>query len=505
MNDLTRPWDVSPGAASAALFLVLGAGVAGAAPPADGAPAPWACVTADDGARARRQEVERGLLPRVVFEGETQAASIESRLAHHKTPALSVAVIREGRLDWSAAWGLLQAGGAPAGCDSLFQGGSLAKPATVLAVLRLRQQGQIDLDRNIDAYLTSYRLPAGRQTEANPVTLRHLLAHTAGVTPGGYAGYATGQALPSDLQTVRGEPPANGPKVEVLQPPGSGLAYSGGGYTVVELALQDQLRQPFERILQERLFTPAGMRQADFTVPLPAASHARVARGHQRDGSGVPGGWHNHPEQAAAGLWATASDLAQLLMEVRKAHDGQSTVFTQASIRELLAAPADGHAFGFRLIGQGEGVFLTHYGGTVGYRAGMTINLRTGNGAVFLGNSDNAAALGQEFLGAVSRTYGWPVFRETRVQRAPQPAGVVQSLAGRYVFDDEGWKVDVVHEQGSLVLVFPNGDRYTMVPVNTGPRAFIHPDTAVRASFTGEGAEATIQLYGQTGRRQAPP
>jgi CubicO group peptidase (beta-lactamase class C family) len=486
-----------------AALLLLG-GVAVATPPADATSTPWACLTADDGARTRRQEVERGLLPGVVFEGETQPAGIESRLAHHKTPALSVAVIRDGRLDWSAAWGRLQAGGAPAGCDSLFQAGSLAKPATVLAVLRMRQQGLIDLDRNIDAYLASYRLPAGRQTEANPVTLRHLLAHTAGITPGGYAGYAAGEPLPTDAQTVRGEPPANGRKAEVLQPPGSELAYSGGGYTMVEIALQDHLRQPFEHLMRDWLLAPAGLRQADFTVPLPAASHARAARGHQPDGSGVPGGWRHHPEQAAAGLWATASDLAALLVELRKGHQGQSTVFTQASIRELLATPFEGHAFGFRLIGQGDDVFLTHYGGTVGYRAGATLNLRTGDGAVFLGNSDNAAAVGREFLGAVARTYGWPLFREVRVARAQQPAEALQSLTGRYVFAEQEPTVDVVLEQGGLVVVFPNGDRYAMVAVKGGPRTFIHPETGVRVSFDAEGSATTIQLYGQTGRRLKP-
>lgn len=487
-----------------ALLVSCLAGTAFAGTTVDRAETPghWTCMTASD-AQARRLQVQDMLLPSVVFTGETRPSNIEARMAEHKVPALSVAVIRSGTLDWSAAWGALGSDGARAGCDSLFQAGSLAKPVTVLAALRMQQQGVIDFDKDIMAYLTSYTLPDGAQTDASPVTLRNLFTHTSGITPGGYDGYAQGQPIPSDVQTVRAEAPANSHKVEVLEAPGKSLVYSGGGYTAAEIALQDALKQPFEQLMQQWLLMPAGMRQADFTQPLPVASHAHTARGHRADGSVVPGGWHNHPEQAAAGLWATASDMAAFLIELHNGYQGTSEVFTQASIRELMANPIDGHAYGFRLIGEGEDVFLTHYGGTVGYRAGMTLNLRTGDGAVYLASSDNGSNLGREFLAAVSRVYQWPVFRGTEVTRTTQPMEVLQSLVGQYVFDEEGPTVAVVLENDVLTLVFPNGDHYAMTPIQGGPRDFIHVDTGVRASFDGEGADMAMQLYGQTGRRKA--
>ena len=463
---------------------------------------PWKCFTAT-GAQSRKQQVESGMLPGVVFIGETRPVAVTARMAAHKVPALSVAVIRAGALDWTATWGVLQAGGSAADCSSLFQAGSIAKPVTVLAALRMEQQGLIAFDQNIERYLKSYRLPAGRQSDANPVTFDNLFAHTSGITPGGYRGYPQGAPIPSDQQTVRAEPPANSRRVEVLTEPGTSLVYSGGGYTVAEIALQDQLGKPFELIMREWVLDPAGMRQADFTVPLPATSHRFVARGHQADGSIVPGGWHNHPEQAAAGLWATASDLAAFLIEIRKGWRGESRVFGQALIRKLMARPFEGHAYGFRLIGAGDSLFITHYGGTVGYRAGMTINLTRGDGAVFLADSDNGSDLGREFLGTVAQVYGWPMFRAEEVTRAAQPADVLQSLTGRYVFAEQNWAVSVVYENGALTLVFPNGDRYAMIPIQGAPREFIHPPTAVPASFEGEGADLRIHLYGQVGRRQA--
>ena len=462
----------------------------------------WSCYTASD-AQARKKQVEHGLLPHVVFDGEIKPVSIETRMAMAKTPALSVAVVHNGKLDWSAAWGQLQADGAGADCGSLFQAGSIAKPVTLLAALRMKAAGLIDFDRSIETYLSSYHLPAGRQTNANPVTFRNLLAHSAGIAPGGYAGYAQNEPIPTDQQIVRGEAPSNSRKVEVLNAPGASLAYSGGGYTVIEIALQDQLHKPFDQIMREWLLSPVGMKQADFTMPLPASSHPHTARGHKIDGTLISGGWNNYPEQAAAGLWATATDLAMFLLEIHKGYVGKSNVFTQASIRELLASPIANHAYGFRLMGEGDQVFITHYGGTVGYRAGMTLNLQTGDGAVFLTNSDNGSNLGGAFFSAVSRAYEWPMFREERVKRMTQPAAVLQSLVGIYVFPDQGWKVSVVYERDSLTLVFPAGNRLplVMVPIHGRPREFVH-ETGVHANFDGEGQDLKIQLFGQTGQRQ---
>lgn len=488
-----------------ACMVAAGASASGPVPSRPGSigsSAPWACHT-QAGAVERRRRVEQGFLPQVVFVGETQPTTVSARLAHYKVPAMSVAAIRQGKLDWTAAWGEVQVGGDKAECSSLFQAGSLSKPVTVLAAMRMKAQGRIEFDRNIDAYLSSYHLPAGKQTDTHPVTFRNLFRHTAGLTPGGYEGYAQGQPMPTVQQTVSGEAPSNVEKLEVLNTPDAGLDYSGGGYTVAQIALQDTFHQPYASLMREWVLAPVGMRQADFTVPLPAASRAGAAHGYQVDGQEVPGGWNNYPEQSAAGLWATPSDMAAFLIEIYKGSRGESRVFSQASIQELMAHPIEGHAYGFRLITGGDQVFLTHYGGTVGYRAGMTINLQTGNGAVYLINSDNGIGPGLEFFGAMAREYGWPTFLGIDVTRATQPPAVLQSLVGDYVFAEQGWKVSAVVENGLLTLVFPNGDRYGMAPIQGDPLEFIHPDSAVRASFKTGAGEPKIHLYGQVGVRQA--
>ncbi|MBI3712025.1 MAG: beta-lactamase family protein [Burkholderiales bacterium] len=461
----------------------------------------WKCLASAE-TEAEQKQVTDNILPAVVFIGETQAVTIDTRRIQSKTPALSVAVIHQGKLAWSAAWGELTLGGNKVDCHSLFQAGSLAKPVTLFAALRMKQKGLLNFDENIENYLRSYHLPAGAQTPDNPVTIRNLLTHTSGIAAGGYDGYPNGQPLPTDQQTVLAEPPANGRKVEVISAPNSGVRYSGGAYTVLEIALQDRFAMPFDQLMQSWALTPFGMKQATFTQPIRPTYFPLIARGHTAAGGMVSGGWHNHPEQAAAGLLATPTDMANFLIELRQAYLGKSKLISKATMTEFLAKPIDGHAYGFRLIGEKDQVFITHYGGTAGYRVGMTINLESGDGAVYMSNSDLGSSLGSEFFGAVSRAYNWPWFRETQVQRQTQAIEILQALAGQYVFAEQGWKIQIAFENNMVTIVFPNGDRYAMTPIVGDGLVFIHADTGVKASFDTSSESPKIQLYGQTGIKQ---
>ncbi len=459
----------------------------------------WSCFTEPEGL-LRREQVINGLLPRVAFVGETEFSDVETRMHRHNAPALSVAVIRAGKLDWTAAWGSGSVNGERVDCSTLFQAGSLAKPVTALAALRLQQAGILDFNLPIDDYLDSWQLPPGHQTDANPVTFRNLLKHTSGITPGGYQGYEQGEPIPEDLQIVQGYPPSNSDAVEVLEPPGSVLAYSGGGYTLIEIALQDTLGDPFEKIMHDWLIEPVGMKQADFALIVPTASNSPAARGHHSDGKQVAGGWRQHPEQAAAGLWSTASDLAVLLVEMHLALKGKSDVFGEESMFELLADPFAGHLYGFRLVSGEDEQFLAHYGATVGYRSAMIFNPQSGDGAVYLSNSDNGTTLGREFLAAVSRVYEWPILPNKWVERASPSEELLRSLNGRYLFEG-GLAVSVEYRNEGVTIIFPNDDRYLMVPIVGEGLQFIHPRSAVQASFSSDKARWMIELYGEIGER----
>lgn len=453
-------------------------------------------------AGVRRHGVEDGLRAAVRFEGEKDATySMEQGLARHGVPGLGIAIIRNGRLDWAAGYGRLEAGGdQPVTGQTRFQAGSLSKPVTVFAVLRMREAGVIDFDRDIHDYLRDFALPEGAHSADNPVTFRNLLAHTSGVVPGGYAGYPVDADIPSDIETLSGSPPAETDAVTVVAAPGTRLAYSGPAYTIAELALQDVTGRPFAALMADWVFEPLEMRQSTFEQPLPPALEDTAARGHRPDGTPVPGGWRVHPEQAAGGLWATAGDLAKFLIAVNDARNGESGVLSRDSAQELFTEQMDGHAYGFILNGEGDSLSIRHFGGNEGYRAMMILYPETGNGGVFLSSSDNGFALVTPVLRSVSAVYDWPDFRQVSVSRMKLEQATLQRYAGTYRFEG-GVQVDVTYsvEENAISVRFPNGDVYPLVP--TGAADFIHVETGVTVNFDGPDR---IILYGDTGTRVAP-
>jgi CubicO group peptidase (beta-lactamase class C family) len=453
----------------------------------------------DEGVQTAREAVENGLRHLVVFEGERlETFSIADRMRHYNVPGVSFALIDDGEIAWAATYGRLHAGGDdPVVETTLFQAGSIAKPVTAFAAMRMREAGLIDLDADVGTYLSSFSLPDGAQTPDNPVTFRHLLSHTAGTTPGGYGGYEQGQPLPSDAQILMGEEPANTDAIAVLTAPGSELVYSGAGYTLAELALQDLTGSSFSDIMNEWVFEPLGLPSATFEMPLPEARHGETAQAHDVSGAVVEGGWRNHPEQAAAGLWATSTDLARFLVELHDGYHGRSELLSQETVRELFTEQMDGHAFGWVLRGES---FVGHGGGTVGYRAYMLISPESGDGAVILTNGDRGTSLASEVLRAASDSYGWSTYLPREVARVELAEEDLVEFSGRYDFGDDVFVgVEYDAESGSLTAVFPNGDRYELTA--TGPQSFIHAADGTTLEFGQADGEMTMTIYGSTGVR----
>ncbi len=465
-------------------------------------PAQWQCSAAPNSEDAKRR-VTNNLLPSLVIDNETKAVSIEEHMAFHDgTPGLSVAVIKNGRVDWTDAWGEMQVNGGHIDCNSLFQAGSIAKPVTMLAAARMQQHKQLDFSQDIENYLSSYSLPPGKQSKANPVNFDNLFKHTAGITAGGYLGYESGQEIPTDVQILLGQEPANSKAIEVTQVPGAGLSYSGGGYTLAEVALQDIHSRPFADIMHDWLLAPANMIQADFNQNLPESVQGLIALGHGTNGVPVAGGWHIHPEQAAAGLWATPSDLATLLIELYLGYQDGTELFPKKMLRDLFAQQEHNHAYGFRLVGTGKQQFIVHYGATVGYRAGMTINLHTGNGAVFMANSDYAWHLGMDFFRAVAKQYNWPQFQQESAVLRKVANGYREQFIGNYLFSQWNSLVSVTVEDSQLFLGFPNGDKYKMLPIEGDQHAFAQTQTGTKIDFAKNGNEFELLLYGAKGIKQ---
>lgn len=341
----------------------------------------------------------------------SSATSLHERMRHYHVPGVSVAVIEGGRIAWAKGYGVRQAGDTIAvDTATLFQAASISKVVATIAALRLVENGRLRLDEDVNAHLTTWRVPENAYTAEQKVTIRRILTHTSGLTVSGFAGYERGETVPTLQQVLSGAPPANSEAIQVDTIPGSTQRYSGGGFTVLQLMVQEASGRPFAAALEELVLRPARMIHSSFEQALPASSEAVVARGHDEDGLMVDGGWRLHPEQAAAGLWSTPSDLARLLIAIQRAAAGQNQgLLSPAMTTEMLSPQIGPSGLGFVIMGQGESRIFRHSGSNVGYRARAIGYVQGGRGAVVMTNGDAGTALIEEILGSIARAYAWPV------------------------------------------------------------------------------------------------
>lgn len=360
-------------------------------------------------AENRTSRVESGL-PAVTQGERTLQLSLSQWMQALAVPGLSIAVIDDYRIVWTKAYGVTTPGpmGSPLTPKTIFQAASIAKPVTALAILQQVELGSFDLDADINDYLQSWKLPDDELRAGEKVSLRRLLAHTGGITPGGFAGYARTEAAPDILSVLGGVAPATNAPARVVSTPGAEVAYSGLGYALLQLALMDQLQKPFEAILDETVLQPLGMSDSTFAQQLPEPLQARTARGHLGVGAAVEGGWRVHPELAAAGLWTTPADLATLIIDVAKSRRGDPGRLLSSDLtRQMLSLQQDGMGLGFVVREDGAQGYFAHSGGNTGYFAHFEMLADTGQGIVIMTNSDAGQALSSLLIASVANEYDW--------------------------------------------------------------------------------------------------
>jgi CubicO group peptidase (beta-lactamase class C family) len=332
-------------------------------------------------------------------------------MARLGVPGVSVAVIREFQLHWVKGWGVADvATGRPVDPGTLFQAGSISKPLTAMAALRLAQEGRLSIDEDVNLLLTSWKVPASEHNQTGPVTPRALFSHSSGADDGfGFPGYDPAAPRPTIVQVLRGEDPSNVGPVRFARPPYRAYKYSGGGTTIMQLALTDLSGVPFETFMRTTVLAPLGMDASGYEQPLPEARAAHAAHGHDGEGRAWSAPWHIYPEQAAAGLWSTPGDLARFVIEVQRAVRGPSgRVLNQATAREMVTPVGVGpYGVGLSVEKRGEGWYFSHGGSTRGFRARMVGHMRNGYGLVIMTNAGNGGAVITEIEARVAAAYGW--------------------------------------------------------------------------------------------------
>lgn len=429
-------------------------------------------------------QIERGLLPAAVVRGEDLRFELAERMRKYKIPAVSIAVIAHGQIAWAKAYGVADAStGAPATETTLFQAASISKPVNAAATLLAVARGKLTLDGPINASLTHWKITDNDFTRATPVTLRQILSHTAGTNVHGFRGYEAGSPIPTVTQLLRGAAPANSPAVVVAMPPTAQDSYSGGGIEISQLALTDQLARPYAEILEDTVLRPVGMTRSTFAQPLPANRLAEAAAGHVR-GDVIPGKRNVYPEQAAAGLWTTPTDLAKFLIEIYRGRAGQSKAIPQAVALQMTTAvsPRFPHnGLGLRIASINGARVFGHDGGNYGFECHATLSF-DGNGVVIMTNAEGGSRIFAELEAAVYAAYGFPGAAPV-IDRAPIAADHERALGTWSV--ELGDPLTIARDGDRVVLQRPFLEPMELVPVAGG--TFIGRLDGARYAIDGDG------------------
>ena len=417
-------------------------------------------------------QVENNLIPYVPVKG-FKGWNIIDRMKYYKVPGLSIAVIKDYKIDWAKSYGLADTiNKTPVTTETMFSAGSISKFLMAVTALKMVDSGQIELEK-----------PA--------ITLRMLLSHSAGTSQTSYFGFTPTQPLPTIVEILSGAKISETRPVVVNSEPNKEFRYSGGGSMIAQLALMDVSKKSFSNLTQEIIFDKLGMNNSTFIQPVPAKFTKQISWAYSYASwfKGMP---YVYPQQAAAGLYTTPTDLAKFFIDIQKSYLGKGEILSQAITKKMLMPQqnvSDGSykeqiGIGPFLIQRTDnkdprGVFFEFTGVNAGFLAYGMASVEGGYGVIVMLNSgDNQNGIGKEIRRAVAKVYNWTNFLPTEIQPINLPNKELDKFVGRYRMGTDE------------VLYLQKEKNYLVENINDGFEIYCFPitkDTIVFSDFNIKG------------------
>jgi CubicO group peptidase (beta-lactamase class C family) len=439
----------------------------------------------------RIKQVERSLGEAV--KTDDKPILLQDRMKQYGVNGLSIAVIKDYKIEWARGYGFADKESArPVTSETLFQAASISKSINAVGVLRLVQQNKLDLDKDINTYLTSWKFPYDSSKGKKIITLRHILSHTAGLTVHGFRGYAPGEKLPTVVQILNGEAPANSEPVRSMFDAGTRVEYSGGGITISQLIVMDVTGKPYDVYMQQNVLNPLGMKNSFYTAPPPASKIPLLSTAYRENGIAVKGGYHIYPENAAASLWTTPTDIGKFIIGLQLAAMGKSeNVLTKTSASLMLTPYKETATLGSWIRTAGKDQYFNHGGANEGFRCVYLGSKEGGNGVVVMVNSDDGTIL-DEVVAAVATVYEWKDFYKPVVRKTVTvPTEVLDSYVGEYELSPQ-FKITILR-RGNALFANATGQSEVALYAETTSKFFLKVVDAT-IDFVSDGSGKIIKL-----------
>lgn len=443
----------------------------------------------------RITEVENNLIPFVPVKG-FKGWNIIDRMKCYKVPGVSIAVIKDYKIDWAKGYGLADTSkNIPVTTETMFSAGSISKFLMAVTALKMVENRQIGLDEPINNYLTSWKIAENDFTKKKPITLRMLLSHSAGTSQSSYFGFTPTQPLPTIVEILSGAKISETRPVVVNSEPNKEFRYSGGGSMIAQLALMDISKKNFAQLTQDLLFEKLGMSNSTFEQPFPSKFIAQCSWAYS-SASWFKGMPYVYPQQAAAGLYTTPTDLAKFFIDVQKSYIGKGRVLSQTTTKQMLTPQqnvSDGSykeqiGIGPFLIQRADdkdlnGVYFEFTGVNAGFLAYGIASITNGNGVIIMLNSgDDVNGLGKEIRRSVAKVYNWTNFLPTEIQPVSLTDAELDKFAGRYRMGTDE------------VLYLRREKNYLVENINEGKDIYCFPVTKDTIVFTDYNIKAGFKM-----------
>ena len=294
--------------------------------------------------------------------------------------------------------------GIPVDENTIFPACSISKFITALCLMKLQEQGAINIDAPVNADLHQWKLRTQDGNESN-ATIRALICHTAGIIDGEDAFYGLRRS-DSDirlLDVLEGRTAYNNRPAREEKEPGTDFEYSDAGYCVLQLLVENVTGLPFDEAAQALVCESLGLRSTffDSRKNVEGFEHSHImAVGYDGEGLPLPGKYPYQPDLAASALWSTSTELLTIARAFIETYQGRSAFLQAESAREIARRVEKFPWTGLGVFPQGEDVIMSQGWGENG-QCMLKMNVRTGRAAVVMTNRNpevDQAASGVEWL-----------------------------------------------------------------------------------------------------------